>query len=658
MVVCNTHKILPISVGVFSVFLALLALGCPVTASENTTADVNIESSITVTVPSTPITLNLDPSTTASSSGNLTISVGTNNSTGYSVVMTSQSGTTNLVNTADSTKVIETLASGTYSSPADFPANHWGYKKDSGSYQPFATNTTIMQSNTTANVDTTTLSFGTKVDYLQASGTYNTTLVFNTTVNPQINYMQDMTPGLCTTTPTTVVDRRDEEAYIVQRLADGNCWLLENLRLDISDPAVQAKLTSTTTNATDTTLGYLKNGGGSSPYATNGVIARTADGGSWANDYANPYIATKFKDTTQNGQDSSPAAKIGIYYNYCAATAGSYCYASNSGTGNASQDICPAGWRMPTGGASGEYQALANAYNSSAASFEAALKTPLSGYFYSNTDGNRGTYGQFWSSTYYGGSYMYNLATGPTTIYPQSNHTRNYGFSVRCILKDSRTVSDITYMQDVNPQILSKMSNGDAATLTDSRDNQSYTVKKINGMVWMTRNLAIGCDGTGSTYGSGYSQKTLKTTDSNVSSDDFSTSTTSLNTGTSYDVAKQTCSSDYGAWYNYAAVSAGTIGSSNTTEAASSLCPKGWRLPTHTENTAVVSYKNDFNPVIGGYTNGGNPNYTSYGFWWSSTANGADSRHVIRWTSSTSALENGASMETRTLGFYIRCVAK
>ena len=352
--------------------------------------------------------------------------------------MSTTSGNTNLVNTEDNTKVIETLPTlaGGYTD-STFIVNKWGYKKNrnTDNYNSFPATQTLLENDERTNQDIANLRFGTKIDYLQESGTYATNIEFNLVANPLINYMQDLNPALCTTTPMTVVDKRDNEGYLVQRLADGNCWLLENLRLDISDPAVQANLTSATTNATDTALGYLKNGGGSSPYPANGVIAKTASGGSWTNDYTNPYIATQYENTTQPASGSSPAGKIGIYYNYCAASAGSYCYASGAGTGDASQDICPSGWRMPTGGASAEYQALFAAYSSNVANFQAALSTPLSGYF-ANVSGDQGTYGYFWSSTRYnGGTSMYSLYVNSSAVGPQHGYFRYGGFSVRCILE-------------------------------------------------------------------------------------------------------------------------------------------------------------------------------------------------------------------------------
>ena len=343
------------------ILYTLMSLSIPIIVIKNpafaTTMDtnVNIRPSMTLSVSTNDITLNLNPATKPFDTKDLTITIGTNNPTGYKLYLTSDS--TNLINTEDSSKTIETLPSSTPATgydQASFPANYWGYRKSNGSsssgnYLPFNSNLLVSSSTGPSNEITTSIGLASKIDYLKESGTY--TLDFKLNAVPTITqyYMQDLSdPTLASSVcvaehPTIVFDSRDEQAYMVQRLKDGNCWLLKNLRLDISNANVQANLTSATTNATDETLNYLKNGGGSSPYPANGVIAKTASSGSWGNDYTNPYIATQYENTTQPASGSSPAGKIGIYYNYCAASAGSYCYATNASSGDATQDICPAG---------------------------------------------------------------------------------------------------------------------------------------------------------------------------------------------------------------------------------------------------------------------------------------------------------------------------
>ncbi len=244
----------------------------------------------------------------------------------------------------------------------------------------------------------------------------------------------------------TLTDTRDGESYLIGKLADGNCWMLDNLRLDLTDTNVQANLSSSTTNATDLALGYLINGGGSSPYATTAVAEGTI------NSYIAPQIATSYKNTTTTSYGAG-SGKIGVYYNYCAATAGSYCYASGSGTGNASYDICPAGWRMPTGGAyddsthtgTGEYYTLGIAlgltfdedeWGFTGTTYQTALSTPLSGYYWGSSAGDQGDWGDWWSSTYNDGYGMYRLIVNSEYVNPNNGSNRSDGDSMRCLVGD------------------------------------------------------------------------------------------------------------------------------------------------------------------------------------------------------------------------------
>ena len=470
--------------------------------------------------------------------------------------------------------------------------------------------------------------------------------------------IQNLDPAMCTSTPLTVVDSRDGEKYTVAELADGNCWLLENLRLDLTDSAVQANLTSTTTNATDAILDYLKNGGGTSPYPANGVIAKTASG-KWTNDYANPYIATQYRDTTQAASGSAPAGKIGVYYNYCAASAGSYCYASDAASGNASYDICPAGWRMPTGGSSGEYKALYTAYSSNVANFESALSTPLSGWFASSsaTPSRPGEHGVFWGSSTNNsmaadGSMHYLEVSGSTVEAGASGTRRAYGLSVRCVRGETRTISNITYMQDtITPAIIANTAIGATATLTDSRDGNTYTVAKLpDGNVWMTQNLRYVGD-TGSASGS----MVMKTATSNISANK-TVSYTDLTKGDIYTAARihNSGNNTNGVWYNYAAATAGTIATaSNTTEATYDVCPKGWRLPTYEEQEGIKNYRSAYSPTNGGYYTGGSIEAQGNALWWSSTSSNTTQRYYL--------INNGSKLSTdydgtRFDGYHVRCI--
>ncbi len=498
------------------------------------------------------------------------------------------------------------------------------------------------------------------------SGTDELIITLYATWEEDIPAIQNLDSSLCITSePTTVVDNRDGNKYLVQRLADGNCWLLDNLRLDISNSAVQAKMTSNTTNATDQILGYLKNGGGSSPYTAT-AVANVSTGFS---SYNTPQINTTSSEDTTTSYGAG-SGKIGVYYNYCAATAGSYCYANGAGSGNASYDICPAGWRMPTGGSSGEYRALYTAYSSNATNFRNALSTPLSGRYYNSSVDSQGSYGRFWSSTYSSDSYMYYLGVDSSNVYLQDANYRTNGYSVRCVAKD--------YLQDFSSSDASAMAVGNTKTLTDKRDGQDYMVGKLaDGNVWLLDNLRLG---------STTLKESLSISNTNMSpevafslpasiSEGFDSYTAAqINTASANNIAAGygSGSKKIGVYYNYCAASAGTYcyaSGSGTGNASYDICPSGWMMPYG--NTTNKSYYYLYNtgyggnptnfrnalstPLSGLYSSSSASDQGSYGYFWSSTYYDGSNMYLLRVRSSNVYPQYGG---TRNLGFSVRCVAK
>ncbi len=236
----------------------------------------------------------------------------------------------------------------------------------------------------------------------------------------------------------------------------------------------------------------------------------------------------------------------------------------------------------------------------------------------------------------------------------------------------------ITYMQDMTPEICAAVTtpdktaaqtdvdgshHGDTAyvaqrTLYDVRDMQSYIIRKLaDGNCWMARNLAIGCNGTGSTYGSDFSTKTLTPTDSNVEVD-YTTSTARL--GNSYDIAQQTCNSTYGAWYNYAAASAGTIsGTSNSNTLEHDICPAGWKIPPSPTISDIKVFQ--LEPTKGGSFLNGSLQYGQYGAYWNSNVYNESYRYFMFYNGDNGTLANLNGVLTyfyRSSGHYIRCIVK
>lgn len=208
-------------------------------------------------------------------------------------------------------------------------------------------------------------------------------------------------------------------------------------------------------------------------------------------------------------------------------------------------------------------------------------------------------------------------------------------------------------------------------SMADSRDGQIYTVAKLGDNLWMTRNLAIGCNGSGSTYGSNFSSESLDSSSSNVSttwstptlslvkSDNTTGCTTRDDSGcNSYNDARMKCDVTYGAWYNYAAASAGTIVGGSRLNDVYNICPAGWTMPSGAQIRDVWnnwdSYSDLFEPVAVGYYSSGVFWRGSGGRWWSSSSDGGSGggRQHLGYNGSVSSI----GYSDPSLGYHVRCV--
>lgn len=455
----------------FCILLSLFAIISLSTASAfadtNVAYKVQIEPTLNISVSSTNVSLNLNPLNQAFDTEDLLVSVGTNSPNGYKLYVSANS--TNLTNSdyAGQSFYINTLASSATS--ANFPDNYWGYRISSGNtgdsgitdptgtnFYPFVSGAMVSSSSTATNDTSSTLTFASKINFQKPSGVYSLDLNFKALPIVTTYDIQNLNGSVCTSEPSLVTDSRDGQMYTIARLADGKCWMLDNLRLDLTSERVQSILSHTNTNASDEAINYLINGGGTGQWARSGVSSAWTS--SAQNSYTIPYAVgsgekngggTWTKDDIASVKyGDSGSGKIGIYYNYCAASAGSYCYDYDTGTGSTQYDICPASWRMPTGGENGEYQSLCDVYKGSecstpdytdqALTMRDALNIPLSGSFHDGAAYNQNVFADFWSSNvrsnHRGG---FTLGVAENRVRPQGYDLRTNGFTIRCLLQES-----------------------------------------------------------------------------------------------------------------------------------------------------------------------------------------------------------------------------
>jgi uncharacterized protein (TIGR02145 family) len=538
--------------------------------------------------------------------------------------------------------------------------------------------------------------------------------------------MQDMTSSICDNvaigqTGTLVDIRGGTETYTVARLADGKCWMTENLNiaggteLSISDTDFELTYTLPTTDGWTVNNGRLVLPTSSTAFGTTDNVAKLYNSGN----------KTNCGGLNQNTPCYS-------YYSWDAATLGSGRSISTDNT-DAPYSICPKNWKLPTAYTTGktnwqtlsDFYVLAHQYGldstTSTTESDADFYTKagpgtkpnflLAGSYYDGSFYNGGSYGLYWSSTSSSSTNAYYLRFNSSYVSSASTNVRRTGFSVRCLAKDT-TIDDLTYMQDfaalssdTKTKVISSMDTEKTYTLKDKRDEQDYTIAKLNdGKVWMTENLnlaggtALSADDTDVTtaYINGFTTSNNLTKTGNTivlpasSTSGFSTDNYSYvyNSGNkSSDCSSPGC-------YSYYSWDAATLGSGRSINidnenAPYSICPKGWHLPStyngingatdfraliiaYGGSESIQIYDNSTLPtgsaISSGISFGSVPNFLRAGFYssnllggggggyyWSSTfAGGMNVRYLYVGSSSVYAAYSGG--DTRRLGFSVRCL--
>lgn len=311
-----------------------------------------------------------------------------------------------------------------------------------------------------------------------------------------------MEPVVCERTPvgTTeqLIDQRDGKSYWVAKLADGKCWMTQNLALDLTTEGLTSELTDLQTSSTakyeeavneagETILKWNANSK-YPPKATKMDVAFTSSS-SDANDVAckssattadfviaQPYVAATsskkstiaeygsiVKDVTgweptyrYNRLKSSYSYDektktydahylIGNYYSSGAAYAGSG-IVQKSNT-RAVSSICPKGWRLPNSPNNGaEFKTLLSAYGITSKPASATITglditdSPLYlAMFGGNTDGTKfsgvGATGNYWSSYMQSGHYRRGLQVKGSSVDSSASLTAHPGRLIRCIAR-------------------------------------------------------------------------------------------------------------------------------------------------------------------------------------------------------------------------------
>ena len=285
---------------------------------------------------------------------------------------------------------------------------------------------------------------------------------------------------------SALTDTRDNQTYAIAKLTDGNCWMIENLRL--ADTHQEGANTVPTTLTTANTNNPLNNNDPTnltvilkhnytdtqtftnlSPTSNVAYNADTAPEGWCSTNSAACDDQSRLRTdntasrvsytTTQTMSAGVNLYSYGNYYNWYSATAGRGTYSKSSG--NTEGDLCPNGWHLPTGHSAsassssefglfsnslGGYKNASGVAQSMTSSTIPTVTTMLkrlchfpnnllySGDLTGASINNRGSNGNYWSSTAYNNDRAYNLYFNSSNIEPGTRFYYKYNArTVRCI---------------------------------------------------------------------------------------------------------------------------------------------------------------------------------------------------------------------------------
>ncbi|MDR1300831.1 MAG: fibrobacter succinogenes major paralogous domain-containing protein [Candidatus Nomurabacteria bacterium] len=288
-------------------------------------------------------------------------------------------------------------------------------------------------------------------------------------------YFQDKTTNLnetCSAMPVydatnpdpnstiVMIDNRNDQEYLVRKLKDEKCWMIDNLKLELENGMV---LMPTTTNVTTDIIvdfnwsNFTTNH--DDKFVTSGYLTKTGTYNTVVDSYAWRQVdpsntANCLNNTGASGNgnisyDSSSKTKCGYLYNSYAATASTVDGTETAGIADGS--ICPAGWKLPSGqNADGDFGTLDKAYPSGTGSshdlaspdtqalwLSAGAWQGAFGGYYSSGFGGQGSFGIYWSSSVVPGNYTIDMDFNSSRVDPGTiiNNSRDYGLAVRCLVE-------------------------------------------------------------------------------------------------------------------------------------------------------------------------------------------------------------------------------
>lgn len=258
---------------------------------------------------------------------------------------------------------------------------------------------------------------------------------------------------------TALSDQRDDNTYTVAKLADGKCWMTENLRLDAENTRGEANAALSEGYggvfvglANSEIVGFNGTTDSNSLYSSSNIIGADLVNRlpRYNNNNSRLSDSSLIDDpgfSVENGNMSGNYYRwysYGNYYSWAAAKANTTRIINNTGEGGAEEtktSICPTGWRLPFVGNTNDFRELDEAIDDGqgTAAVSSVLWTTypnnfvVSGSFYHQND-YRGWYGDYLSGSGTEGYTPYLRVWHGGYAYPGTHSTfRTSGGAIRCI---------------------------------------------------------------------------------------------------------------------------------------------------------------------------------------------------------------------------------
>ena len=305
----------------------------------------------------------------------------------------------------------------------------------------------------------------------------------STTVSTVCNRLTAATPSTAKTlnSVSALTDQRDNQTYAIAKLADGKCWMIENLRLEADDTRTPEKQALAQGYGTSTTYGKFsgladaESTGFTGTYTANSLYYSGTQEGTASIDIGTSnypgYRMPRYNNTNTSARASSPATNTvaiysyGNYYTWHAAIA-DLAYNGTNNQSTTSTSLCPKGWHLPHGGDKTRIEAnddndfwnlTVDALNGGTNPANYSNKTgPIytgtteagpvadklrsypnnflySGSFTTSSAIDRGSHGLYWSSTANNSNESYRLVLYSSSVGPGTDTIGKYiGYSIRC----------------------------------------------------------------------------------------------------------------------------------------------------------------------------------------------------------------------------------